>query len=72
MRLSMGLLSLVIGLAVMGYLARAQLQGSSSARDASPVASLAAARQVAPLAELQRAVALLEQHRARPAPTRGR
>jgi hypothetical protein len=64
MRLSMGLLSLVIGLAVMGYLARAQLQGSSSARDASPAAALTAARQVAPLADLQRAVALLEQHRA--------
>jgi hypothetical protein len=64
MRLSMGLLSLVAGLAVMGYLARAQLQGSPSSGGASPAAALSAARQVAPLAELQRAVTLLEQHRA--------
>ena len=60
----MGLLSLVAGLAVMGYLARAQLQSSPSSGGASPAAALTAARQVAPLAELQRAVALLEQHRA--------
>jgi Tfp pilus assembly protein PilE len=64
MRLSMGLLSLVAGLAVMGYLARAQLQGSPSPGGASPAAALNAARQVAPLAALQRAVTLLEQHRA--------
>jgi hypothetical protein len=35
MRLSMGLLSLVAGLAVMGYLGRAQLQGSASSANAS-------------------------------------
>jgi hypothetical protein len=64
MRLSLGLLSLVAGLAVMGYLTRAQLQGSSSSGGASPAAALAAARQVAPLAELQRAVAVLEQQHA--------
>lgn len=60
----MGLLSLLAGLAVMGYLARAQLQGSPSSGGASPAAALDSARQVAPLAELQRAVTLLEQHRA--------
>ena len=59
----MGLLSLVAGLAVMGYLARAQLQGSPSSGGAAPAAALDAARQVAPLAELQRAVTQLEQHR---------
>jgi hypothetical protein len=64
MRLSLGLLSLVAGLAVMGYLTRAQLQGSSSSGGASPSAALAAARQVAPLAELQRAVVVLEQQHA--------
>jgi hypothetical protein len=60
----MGLLSLVAGLAVMGFLTRGQLQGSSSSGDASPAAALTAARQVAPVAELQRAVASLEQQRA--------
>jgi hypothetical protein len=63
-RLSLGLLSLVAGLAVMGHLTRAQLQGSSSSGGGSPAAALAAARQVAPLAGLQRAVTLLEQHQA--------
>jgi hypothetical protein len=63
-RLSMGLLSLVTGLAVMGFLTRAQLQGSSSSGGASPAAVVAAARHVAPLAELQRAVATLEQQHA--------
>jgi hypothetical protein len=71
MRLSMGLLSLVAGLAVMGYLARAQLQGSASSGNASPAAALNAAREVAPLAELQRAVTLLEQHRAETGPYAG-
>jgi hypothetical protein len=60
----MGLLSLVAGLAVIGFLTRAQLQGSSSPGAASPAAALTAARQVAPLAELQRAVATLEQQHA--------
>lgn len=64
MRLSLGLLSLVAGLAVMGYLTRAQMQDSSFSGDASPPAALAAARQVAPLADLQRAVAALEQQHA--------
>jgi hypothetical protein len=63
MRLTFGVLSLVIALAVTGYLARAQLSGQGA--KAPPPAQVASqAQQVAALASLQQAAAGLEQFKA--------
>jgi hypothetical protein len=62
MRLTFGVLSLVIALAVTGYLARAQLSGQGAKTPPAQVASQA--QQVAALASLQQAAAALEQFKA--------